>query len=212
MILHKFIVFEGIDGAGTSTQLEKLKQRPETSDFLFTAEPTGGEIGKFLRRMLKGDIAIEQETAAYLFAADRYEHVNGKLRCEGQQLISGIEEACKEGKFVVSDRYLFSSLAYQGISCHENLPYILNSPFPLPHILFYFDIEPAISLKRIKERETKEIYEEENFLKKVSQGYKSTIERLSQQEKEMKVVMLDALKSREELANIIWEEISLLRK
>ncbi|MBQ5499234.1 MAG: dTMP kinase, partial [Treponema sp.] len=79
MILQNFIVFEGIDGAGTSTQIEMLKNRPEANDFLFTAEPTSAPTGKFLRQMLKGDFPLQNESAAYLFAADRNEHVNGKL-------------------------------------------------------------------------------------------------------------------------------------
>ncbi len=210
MILRKFIVFEGIDGAGTSTQLGELKKRPEAKDFLFTAEPTSGETGKFLRRMLKGDVPLESSTAAYLFAADRNEHVYGKLKTEGNSLISGIEKACSEGKTVISDRYLFSSLAYQGISCPGNLPYLLNSSFPLPQLLFYFDIDPAASLKRIEGRETKEIYEEENFLRKVTEGYKTAIKTLSLQEKGMKIVILDATKGIQELSETIWKEISRL--
>ncbi len=208
MILRKFIVFEGIDGAGTSTQIEKLKKRPKTEQFLFTAEPSSGETGKFLRRMLKGDIGLENSTAAYLFAADRNEHITGKLRCEGQTLISGIKEACLSGKTVVSDRYLFSSLAYQSISCPKELPYILNSTFPLPQLLFYFDIDPSISLERIKGRDTKEIYEKEDFLRKAAAEYKKAVARMSLQEKEMKVVTLDATNDIEELSEKIWSEIS----
>ncbi len=208
MILRKFIVFEGIDGAGTSTQIEALKRHPQTEQFLFTAEPSGGETGKFLRRMLRGDIPLENTTAAYLFAADRNEHITGKLRCEGQQLISGIREACSCGKTVVSDRYLFSSLAYQSISCPKELPYLLNSLFPLPQLLFYFDINPSISLERIKGRETKEIYEKEDFLRQTADAYKTAIEKVARQEEEMKVVILDATKSIAELSETIWTEIT----
>lgn len=208
MILSKFIVFEGIDGAGTSTQIEQLKKRPEAERFLFTAEPTGGDTGKFLRRMLKGDVKLEPSTAAYLFAADRNEHIYGRIRSEGRQLESGIAEACESGSIVVSDRYLFSSLAYQGISCPVGLPHMLNEHFPLPRLLFYFDIDPASSLARITGRETKEIYEEEGFLRQVTEGYKGAISFLSRKEPEMKVVWLDATRSVTELAAEIWKEIS----
>ncbi len=207
MVLRKFIVFEGIDGAGTSTQIEQLKKRPGTEDFLFTAEPTSGETGRFLRRMLKGEVRIENSTAAYLFAADRNEHLYGALKCRERELESGIRNACAAGKTVVSDRYLFSSLAYQGISCPDGLPYALNAGFPLPQLLFYFDIDPASSLERIKGRQTKEIYEEEPFLRQVVEGYRAAIEKLSRQEAGMKVVQLDARNSVAELSDIIWKEI-----
>lgn len=208
MILSKFIVFEGIDGAGTSTQIGQLRKRPEAGSFLFTAEPTGGETGKFLRRMLKGDVKLEASTAAYLFAADRNEHIYGRIRSEGGLLESGIKEACESGRVVVSDRYLFSSLAYQGISCPDGLPYKLNEGFPLPRLLFYFDIDPSDSLARITGRETKEIYEEENFLRQVTEGYRKAISDLAAREPGMKVVWLDATRSVSELSEEIWKEIT----
>ena len=77
MILKNFVVFEGIDGAGTSTQIKMLAERnPER--FVQTAEPTGGETGLFLRRMLAGDFSVDEKTNAFLFAADRCEHIYGK--------------------------------------------------------------------------------------------------------------------------------------
>ena len=148
MILKNFIVFEGIDGAGTSTQIKKLIER-DTTRFVPTAEPTSNETGKFLRRMLGGEFTVDEKTNAYLFAADRCEHIFGK---------GGVQELCESGKIVVSDRYFFSSMAYQSVSCGEELPKLLNSPFPLPEYLFYFVINPEISLGRVTARgEKKEI-------------------------------------------------------
>ncbi|MBQ9539505.1 MAG: dTMP kinase, partial [Treponema sp.] len=185
-----------------------LKEKSGIEGFMFTAEPTEGETGKFLRKMLSGAVKLEASTAAYLFAADRNEHIYGRIQSQGHNLTSGIMEACKSGKTVVSDRYIFSSLAYQGISCSDDLPYELNLRFPLPQLLFYFDIDPAISLKRIKNRDTKEIYEEEGFLKQVVKGYKAAIERLSRQETDMEVVTLDATRSMSDLSEQIWKKIS----
>ena len=114
MILENFVVFEGIDGAGTSTQIEILKNSEFKDRFFFTAEPTDSETGKFLRKMLKGDVELDARTSAYLFAADRAEHLWGNSggNC-------GVERQCRNGKIAVSDRYFFSSLAYQSVTCGE---------------------------------------------------------------------------------------------
>lgn len=212
MILQNFIVFEGIDGAGTSTQIEMLKNRPEAKDFLFTAEPTSAPIGKFLRQMLKGDFPLQNESAAYLFAADRNEHVNGKLLTQGNTLVTGIKEACQSGRKVVSDRYLFSSLAYQSINCPPEVPRLLNSLFPLPQLLFYFEISPKDSLSRLGDRNFREIYEKEDFLNRTVQEYHNVLSEYSEKAKNqgMKIVLIDAKKTKEEISANIWQEIKNL--
>src|SRR5574344_1582440 len=173
MLLKNFIVFEGIDGAGTTTQLDLLRKHSEVSNFLFTAEPTTSATGKFLRQMLKGDLPLNPVTSAYLFAADRNEHINGTLVTQDDRtLVTGVAQACKNNKVVVSDRYFFSSLAYQSIDCGQTLPALLNSPFPLPQLLFFFNIEPEVSLKRITVRGYTEIYETLDFLKKTEAAYR----------------------------------------
>ena len=212
MILQNFIVFEGIDGAGTSTQIEMLKNRPEAKDFLFTAEPTSAPTGKFLRQMLKGDFPLQNESAAYLFAADRNEHVNGKLLTQGNTLVTGIKEACQSGRKVVSDRYLFSSLAYQSINCPPEVPRLLNSLFPLPQLLFYFEISPKDSLSRLGDRNFREIYEKEDFLNRTVQEYHNVLSEYSEKAKNqgMKIILIDAKKTKEEISANIWQEIKNL--
>lgn len=212
MILQNFIVFEGIDGAGTSTQIEMLKNRPEAKDFLFTAEPTSAPTGKFLRQMLKGDFPLQNESAAYLFAADRNEHVNGKLLTQGNTLVTGIKEACQSGRKVVSDRYLFSSLAYQSINCPPEVPRLLNSLFPLPQLLFYFEISPKDSLSRLGDRNFREIYEKEDFLNRTVQEYHNVLSEYSEKAKNqgMKIVLIDAKKTKKEISANIWQEIKNL--
>lgn len=208
MILNNFIVLEGIDGAGTSTQLDIIKNTPGTEKFLFTAEPSPSPVGKFLRQMLKGDVDVSNETAAYIFAADRNEHVNGKLVVEGDRhLCTGIVQACQKGYTVVSDRYLFSSLAYQSISCDPEVPRILNSLFPLPKLLVYFDISPSQSLSRIGGRGTREIYEKEDFLNKTVEQYNKVIDEYASQDSGMTILRLDATKSIEEIRGIIRDKI-----
>ncbi len=202
MILKNFIVFEGIDGAGTSTQIKKLIER-DTTRFVPTAEPTSNETGKFLRRMLGGEFTVDEKTNAYLFAADRCEHIFGK---------GGVQELCENGKIVVSDRYFFSSMAYQSVSCGEELPKLLNSPFPLPEYLFYFVINPEISLGRVNARgEHKEIYETIEKQKKIAAQYEKVISEYEKNAGEtgMKIIRIDAEKDIEEIAAEIW---NILRK
>lgn len=195
MILKNFIVFEGIDGAGTSTQIKKICEK-NPQKFFQTAEPTSLETGKFLRRMLGGEFSVDEKTNSFLFAADRAEHLYGK---------NGIIEQINNGKTVISDRYLFSSLAYQSISCGEKLPKLLNSTFPLPEILFFFEIDPEISLKRVDSRnEKKEIYEKIETQKKIAMEYEKIISEYENNKScTMKIIRIDAAKSIEEISETI---------
>ena len=195
MVLENFIVFEGIDGAGTSTQIKKIvESNPEK--YVATAEPTTNETGKFLRRMLAGEFKVDEKTSSYLFAADRCEHIYGE---------KGVINMLKQGKTVVSDRYFFSSLAYQSVSCGKELPRLVNSPFPLPEYLFYFDINPEISLARVTSRgEKTEIYEQIDMQKKTAVLYEEVIsEYEADKSSGMKVIRVDATKSIEEVAAFI---------
>lgn len=203
MVLKNFIVFEGIDGSGTSTQIKKLEEF-SPQKIIATAEPTKNETGKFLRKMLSGEFSVDEKTASYLFAADRCEHLYGK---------NGIIENLKNDKIVVSDRYFFSSLAYQSVTCGKELPKLLNSPFPLPEYLFYFEINPEISLNRVNSRgEKKEIYENLEIQKKTANLYDEIIsEYENDKSHKMKIIRLDASKSIEEISQKIREILNLTK-
>ncbi len=200
MILNNFVVFEGIDGAGTSTQMRLLAERDSGKKIAFTAEPTERPTGKFLRQILAGKEKVAPQTAAYLFAADRAEHLWGQ---------GGIVDQTKNGLTVVSDRYLFSNLAYQGVTCGEDLPKTLNSPFPLPQLLFFFDISAKKSLERVEKRgEAKEIYENEKFLNDTASRYRAIIDQYKKLENSgMRIVELDATLPKEKISDLIWKEI-----
>lgn len=201
MILHNFAVFEGIDGTGTTTQMNRLKDRyasvPGASDsVVFTGEPTSGEIGKLIRRALRGDISFKADTMARLFAADRGEHLDGS---------GGIRELLAAGKAVFSDRYLFSSLAYQGETGTAGLPNLLNRDFPLPEYLFFFDIDPDVSMDRVERRAgTLEIYEQRDLQRKVRERYLDLIAGFEKSDPEMCVIRLDASRTIDEIAAKIW--------
>ncbi len=209
MILQNFIVFEGIDGAGTTTQIRLLKQRTEKKRFLFTTEPTSAPTGSFLRSMLSGKIPLIPQTAAYLFAADRSEHVDGPLVIEeGSRLVTGVKKACEQNYTVVSDRYLFSSLAYQSIDCGIDLPARLNEGFALPRLLFFFDIDPKVSLARVNRRGKTEIYEKQDFLMRTKEAYEKVLERYESQKTGMTIIRLDATQSPEAISDFIWKHMS----
>ena len=200
-VQKNFAVFEGLDGSGTTTQIGILedffqKNRISLPSFHKTFEPTNGSIGKIIRSALRKEIDLCPKTVAMLFAADRNEHIFGP---------GGIAERCGRGELVVSDRYLPSSLVYQGITCGDELPELLNKDFPVPELLLFFDIDPETAIKRIENREQKEIYEYIDFQILVRRRYKTLLPRFS--EGGVKVVSIDASRSPEEIAGEVWEVI-----
>ena len=198
-IIPNFVVFEGGDGSGTTTQLSfltdflKKNQKPE---FFPTFEPTNTQTGKLIRAALKKEITLKPETLCFLFAADRSEHIYGQ---------NGIIERSKKGELVVCDRFIFSSLVYQGIECGDELPYLLNSHFPLPEITIFFDVKPEIALERLKNRESIELYEYLDFQESVRKKYISVLEKYSEISR---IEIIDASKSAGEVSDQVWSIIS----
>lgn len=158
-----FIVFEGIDGAGLTTHAtltEKFLQRMGFK-VLLTKEPTDGLIGGLIRAALRKEWTADPATLQLLFAADRSRHVK-----------KVIKPALKKGVHVISDRYLFSSLAYGSLNLNVEWLKTVNSPFPLPDITFLLDISPEEAVKRIKgERFAVELFEEIEKLSKVRKAF-----------------------------------------
>jgi dTMP kinase len=164
-ILKNFIVFEGLDGAGTTTQ-SKLLEGYVKNSFL-TCEPTGGDFGRMIRKILQKDVKASPLSLAYLFAADRAEHLYGD---------DGIVKKCDEGKTVISDRYFFSSLAYQSLDVAFEKVLEINRDFPLPEILFFIDTPIAVCQDRIKKRSAKiEIFEDDILQEQILSNYKKGI-------------------------------------
>ena len=196
------MVFEGGDGSGTSTQIALLGQRfadycRETPVFFPTAEPTDGAIGVLIRSALKKDPILKPDTLARLFAADRGEHIYAP---------DGIYERCKRGELVVCDRYVLSSLVYQGIECGDALPRSLNAPFPAPELLLFFDIEPRIAQERLRSRPSLEIYEHLAFQEKVREQYHAQLG--SFRSAGVRVEIIDASHRMEKVAEEVWSHLS----
>jgi len=203
MVQNNFVVLEGGDGTGTSTQLAILRRRlseagPRSgSEVCF--EPTGGPIGALIRSALKGETPLRPDTVARLFAADRGEHLFGP---------GGVVERASAGVLVVSDRYVPSSLVYQGMTCGEELPAALNAPFPAPELLFYFEIDPETAMERIAGRESKDEFEVLEIQRVVKARYDRIIPAYCASG--TRLVRVDATRSIDEVSDIVWSELRKL--
>jgi dTMP kinase len=202
-IIKNFVVFEGPDGSGTTTQINILElffqhNRNQLSPLHIhkTFEPTNGSIGKLIRSGLRKEISLNPVTLALLFAADRNEHVFGS---------GGVMERCGAGELVVSDRYVLSSLVYQGITCGEELPARLNRDFPGPELLLFFDVAPETALKRIARRRQREIYEHLDFQIQAYERYKALLPEFSAQG--TRVETIDASPPPNEVAKEVWKAV-----
>jgi len=157
-----FIVFEGVDGSGKSTQIRLISEylKEKGYEVEFHIEPTEGPIGNLLWNYMRSKSrSFKPETEALLFAADRIEH--GKA----------IKHALNEGKIVVSDRYIHSSLAYQGAAgVSSDWMKVLNKHALIPDLAILLDIDPSRSLERVSDR-NRTIFEESEYLKKVREEY-----------------------------------------
>ncbi len=164
-ILDNFIVLEGLDGSGTTTQLKKIVERfdMDRKNVHATFEPTGSPFGKQVRSVLRKELVTTPLALALLFAADREDHLYNPVH--------GITGRIQKGETVICDRYLFSSLAYQSIECGYEKIAALND-FPYPRFIFYIDTPTEVCMDRIHTRdEEKELFEEDSYLNKVYQFY-----------------------------------------
>jgi dTMP kinase len=161
-----------------------------------TAEPTGGPVGALIREALGGKRPLLPETLARLFSADRQEHLFGP---------NGIVERCGLGELVVCDRYVLSSLAYQGVTCGEDLPLLLNRDFPRPGLLIYFDLDPDIAAKRMENRGEREIFEYRDFQVEVRRRYQELLPRYAGED--IRSVSIDASQNPEKVAEDVWSAL-----
>jgi dTMP kinase len=199
-ILANFAVFEGGDGSGTTTQLALLEKRfaasPGLPSLYPTCEPTGGPLGKLIRAGLRGELEFLPGTLARLFAADRNEHLYGP---------GGLVERCARGELVVSDRYIPSSLVYQGLTCGEELPDALNAGLPLPEALLFFDLDGETAQRRMKGRPRRDIYETLEFQLRVRERYQALLPRY--EAAGLRVSLIDASEGPEKVAEAVWRAL-----
>ena len=199
-----FIVFEGIDGAGKTTQINLLADRLRSAglDPVVTAEPTGMETGKAIRRVLSGALQKTPTQVAAMFVQDRIDH-----NVDPEQ---GIEAMLATGKAVICDRYYYSSLAYQGSLTDFDWVMAANCSCPEirhPDLCIFLDLSPEESMKRItKGRTSTEIYEKAETLATFRARYMDVFEKLSARGE--KIEIIDASGTIEQAAEKIAEVIS----
>ncbi|RLG52974.1 MAG: dTMP kinase [Thermoproteota archaeon] len=159
-----FIVLEGIDGAGVSTQARIAAEWLERAGRVVvkTAEPTEGPIGSLIRQALRGEVKVGMRALALLFAADRVEHY--------YKLILPSLEA---GRDVVCERYLLSSYAYQSLHVDINWIRAINSQVGRPDLTILLDIDPRIAIERKlrQQRGRLELFEKLDVLSQVRARY-----------------------------------------
>ncbi len=204
MMTPKFIVFEGIDGAGKSTQIRLLSNNLSLQgiDCCLTAEPTDMPSGKLIREALSGRLKVTTSEMADMFARDRVIHNKDEER--------GIEKMLEKGMTVISDRYYYSSLAYQGseIGFGEVAALNLDNPeIRTPDICIFLDLSPEKSLERIEKRtETPtEIYENLEYLEKTRKMFFDVFERLRKRGEN--IVVIDASGTADEISEKIFEQV-----
>ena len=156
-----FICIEGLDGCGKTTQAKLLaKKLRKSHSAVYTAEPSRGKIGTYIRKSyLYGEKRLSSVLEALLFAADRVEHVETEVL-----------PALNEGRLVISDRYVYSSLAYQG-AAGLSLDWIekVNEHALQPDLAVFIDVNPEAVVGRLKPQRS--VMEDLETQKKVRQIY-----------------------------------------
>ncbi|MFA5602505.1 MAG: dTMP kinase [Bacilli bacterium] len=198
----KFIVFEGGEGSGKTTIANKMKDQLEKEGYevLYSREPGGVKIAEEIRNIIldKNNTELEKRTEALLFAAARRQH-----------LVEKVIPALNEGKIVICDRFIHSSLVYQGIARGIGIEEVYDVNLfaiddCLPDIVICLDIDPEIGLQRASERpeENNRIDNEKiEFHKTVNAGY------LKIAEYDKSIVVVDASKPKEEVFSEVYKII-----
>jgi dTMP kinase len=169
----RFIVFEGLDGAGTTTQSQLLADalRAKGRTVHLAHQPSGGCVGLLIRQILAGRTAtqkadgkldvVDERVMALLFAADRLDH-----------LTSQIEPRLARGEDVILDRYVLSSLAYQGATVSHEFIQGANRYARKPDLTLFLYAPAPVALERVRKRGAKlERYETAAQMQQIEREY-----------------------------------------
>ncbi|MEK9156325.1 MAG: dTMP kinase [Patescibacteria group bacterium] len=204
MIRHNypglFITFEGLDGAGSSSQVERLKKSLNELGYraLDTKEPTNNIVGGLIRGILTKQWSLPPEGFQLLFAADRSHH-----------LIHSVIPQLEKGHIIISDRYAFSSIAFGALELNQVWLKCINDKFILPDLTILLKVAPETCIERIgKSRAHFELFEEVKKLKKVWRNY----EKLAA-DKANKIIIVNGERTKDEVeAQVLAITRSLLSR
>ena len=196
------IAFEGIDGSGKSTQASCLYERLKKEGVFceLTMEPTGSPIGALIRKILRGEIRTDNRVIAGLFVADRLDHLLNED--------DGIAARVDAGMTIITDRYYFSSYAYNSVDMPMEWVIQANKPSSgilRPAVNLFIDVEPEVALERIvKNRSHVELFETKERLNMVRENYREAFRRLKSEER---CVVIDGNRPQEQIAESVWEVV-----
>ena len=197
-----FFAFEGIDGSGKSTQIKYLMERLREHGLRCheTREPSEGPVGTMVRQILTGRMKADGRVISGLFAADRLDHLTNE--------VNGLCKEIDRGITVVTDRYYFSSYAYNGVDMDMNWVMECNrfsAELLRPTLNIFLDIPVDTALERIsKNRLHTELYEKEERLLAVRKNYFKAFELTKDTER---VAVIDANAAPEVVARRVWEAV-----
>lgn len=186
-----FICVEGIDGSGKTTQAHILVEalKKEGFEAVYTTEPSNGVFGKMLRKhILEGSRRVPVVVEAVLFAVDRFDHIE-----------SEVKPLLRRGKIVVSDRYVYSSIAYQGASSlSKKWLKEINNRAIKPDLSIFIDVPPEIVIGRINRQ--KSVMETLQTQKRVREAYLKLVE-------EEDLLVIDGASAKKEVAERIQKVV-----
>lgn len=163
----RFVVFEGLDGCGKSTQAKRLAEwlKEQKREVWLTAEPThDGPIGPLIRQVLRGEAEVPPAGLLHLFLADRATHT------------VKIEAALAEGVTVVCDRYVMSTIAYQSAVISAAQLAVMNERFPKPDLTVLLNVPVKTCLARIAERKgATEVFETPERLERIERAFQTAL-------------------------------------
>jgi dTMP kinase len=200
----RFVVLEGIDGSGTTTQVARLAERLRSArvSVRATHEPSDGPVGTVVRQVLTGRVVVPGgrapgwATMALLFAADRMDHVESEI----EPFVTG-------GGVVVSDRYDASSLAYQSVSsgaeARDAVEWIrsLNRYVRRPDLTIVLDLQPEVAAdRRLRRGEAAQLYEQNEVQRALSAFYRDLARHMPSD----RIVVIDGSGSIDEVHARVW--------
>jgi dTMP kinase len=196
-----FVAFEGIDGSGKGTQISLLKKRLEAEGYPIykTREPNDSPFGDLIHQVMIGRVKTTNDVIAALFAADRLDHI--------QNDTNGLLMFLNRGVNVISDRYYFSSYAYQSVDLPMDWIISANSlaaDLLRPDATLFIDVDPEVTMARIeKNRMTKELFEDTERLIETRKRYFEAFEKMKDREN---IIIVDGDRAPEEVAKDVWEK------